>query len=227
MLTMILAEAELERIPSSILSHPAITANAKQRQRKPSKMILDASFHHNAMKKLVEWRRRGRPDITHLFLLVTLDSIANKKGEVKTIIHTRNNEVIYINRETRLIRHYPRFIGLIEQLFERKTIETEDKILLKLEENKDLRDIIEEIKADKIIGFSMKGRRIKLPKYFSSIKEEGCKDILCIIGGFPSGDYHYNIKEMTDDIISIYDDMLTAWITASEIIVNYENIFIN
>ncbi len=226
MLTLILAEAELERIPTSISSHPAVVSNAKQRQRKPSKMILDASFHHSAMRKLPEWRRRGRPDITHLFLLVTLDSIANKRGEVKTIVHTRNNEVIYIHPETRLIRHYPRFIGLMEQLFEKKTIETEDKTLLRLEEDKKLEDIIEEIDVDRIIGFSMNGRMVNLLEYFQSIREEGYRDITCIVGGFPSGDYHCNLRKIADDVISIYDDMLTAWTTASEITVNYENIFL-
>ena len=227
MLTLILAEAELERIPQEIHSHPAVISNAKQRQRKPSKILLDASFHHSAMrKKLSEWRRRGRPDITHIFLLVTLDSIANKKGEVKIIVHTRNNEAIYIHPETRLIRHYPRFIGLMEQLFEKKSIETEDKILLKLEEDKKIEDIVEEINVDRIIGFSTKGRRINLLEYFQSLREDGYKDIACIVGGFPSGDYHCNLGKIADDVISIYDDMLSAWTIASEITVNYENIFL-
>jgi hypothetical protein len=64
------------------------------------------------MTNLSEGRRRGRPDMTHLFLLTALESIANKQGTVKLIIHTRNDEMITVHPETRIMRNYERFLGL-------------------------------------------------------------------------------------------------------------------
>jgi len=224
-LTLILGEAELELVPPSIASHPAIVASARQRKKKTTHIILDASFHHSAMKKLEEGRRRGRPDITHIFLLTALDSIVNKRGEMNTIIHTRNNQAIYINPETRLIRHYPRFIGLMEQLFEKKIVGTEDKILLRLEEDVTLEKLVDEVKPDITIVLAVNGRRVNLPDYFNDLKKNNYKHILCVVGGFPSGGFHCKLKDFADDIVSIYDEMITAWTAASEIIVNYENTF--
>ena len=45
------------------------------------------------------------------------------------IVHTRNNDVITIDPETRIMRNYTRFIGLMEQLFE-KQHQTKKKILI-------------------------------------------------------------------------------------------------
>lgn len=120
MLTIILAESELEKIPNQILSHPSVISHSKQFNKRPVNMILDASFHHSAMKNMPEGERRGRPDIVHISLLTALESILNKKGELKVVVHTRNNEAIYIDPETRLMKNYVRFIGLIEQLFEKR-----------------------------------------------------------------------------------------------------------
>src|SRR4030042_2871445 len=132
MLTIVLAESKLELIPNDILSHPAIASYAKQRNKKPKNLILDSSFHHSAMKDLPEGNRRGRPDIVHIFLLNSLESILNKKEKLKIIVHTRNNEAIFIDSKTRIMRSYSRFIGLFEQLFEKRKIVAEEKILIEL-----------------------------------------------------------------------------------------------
>jgi len=55
---------------------------------------------------------------------------------LKIIIHTRNNEAIYIHPQTRLMRNYTRFVGLMEQLFEKKNIQADDKTLFEIKENK-------------------------------------------------------------------------------------------
>ena len=127
MLTIVLAESELERIPASLLRHQAIVASAGKRMKKPVDILLDSNYHHSAMRNLPEWERRGRPDIVHLFLLVALESIANKKNFLRVIVHTRNNEMIAFNPTTRIMRNYDRFVGLIEQLFEKQVIPDEEK----------------------------------------------------------------------------------------------------
>ena len=225
MLTIILAESELEKIPNQILSHPSVTSHSRQFNKRPANMILDASFHHSAMKNIPEGERRGRPDITHIFLLTALESILNKKGELKVVVHTRNNEAIYFNPETRLMKSYIRFIGLIEQLFEKKIIATEEKTLLELRENKTLENLIDEEKHDFVVSFSPDGKKVKLSNYFKELKEKKHKNILCIVGGFPHGDFHNDVSKYSDDVISIYDETLTAWTVAGELLINYENTF--
>ena len=202
MLTIILAESELEKIPNQILSHPSVTSHSRQFNKRPANMILDASFHHSAMKNIPEGERRGRPDIVHISLLTALESILNKRGELKVIVHTRNNEAIYFNPETRLMKSYIRFIGLIEQLFEKKIIAAEDKILLELRENKTLENIIKEEKHDFVLSFSPDGKKVNLPNYLTALKKKKHKDMLCIVGGFPHGDFHNDISKYSDDVNS-------------------------
>ena len=97
MLTLVLAEAEVELMPAELTRHPAVIAYARQRRKQPTQILLDSNYHHSAMTTLPEGRRRGRPDITHLFLLTALESIVNKKGQLNIIVHTRNDMVITIN----------------------------------------------------------------------------------------------------------------------------------
>ncbi|RLF34463.1 MAG: 16S rRNA methyltransferase [Thermoplasmata archaeon] len=223
MLTLILAETEIELIPKEIIHHPAVISSAQRRRKKPEKIILDSNYHHNAMKKLFEGERRGRPDILHIFLLTTLESILNKEGKLHIKIHTRNDEEINISPETRIMRNYDRFIGLIEQLFEKETLPGIEKPLLRLKHNISLRQIIKQIQPDITIAFSTQGKKTSLPNYFMNLKNKGHRNIACIIGGFPYGEFHSNIEKIVDDVISIYNTTLSAWTIANEIIVNYEN----
>jgi rRNA small subunit pseudouridine methyltransferase Nep1 len=225
MLTIILAESELELIPNQIISHPAVISYAKHRNKKPKGLILDSSFHHSAMKELYEGNRRGRPDIVHIFLLNSLESIINKKGKLKIIIHTRNNEAIFVDPKTRIMRSYHRFIGLLEQLFEKKKIAAEEKTLLELKENVSLEKIIENEDHDFIITFSENGKIVDLYDYLINLKNKKIKNILCVIGGFPHGDFHFDISKYSDDVISIFNEKLAAWTVTNELLTYFNNIF--
>ncbi|HEC88395.1 MAG TPA: 16S rRNA methyltransferase [Thermoplasmata archaeon] len=209
MMHLILADSELEKIPAEIKNHSCV--------RKNRSFILDASLHHSAMKKIKDWQRRGRPDIVHLFLLISQESILNKEGMLRTYVHTRNNKVIYINPETRIIKNYNRFKGLIEQLFKVKKVPVEGNALMEVKERK-LEELLYKLKGKKIL-FTSKGNR----KRIEDVME---KDVVCIIGGFPSGDFMTNVYDMADEKICIYDKVLPAWIVAMEAIVAYENKFI-
>jgi len=224
-LTIVLAESELEIVPGKIISHPSVINYSKQYNKRLENIILEASFHHSAIKYLPDSEKRGRPDIVHFFLLSALESISNKKGELKVIVHTRNNEAIYINPETRLIKNYIRFLGLIEQLFEKKIIAFEEKTLLELRENKTLENLIIEEKHDYVVSFSPDGKKVKLLNYLKNLKKKNHKNLLCIIGGFPHGNFHNDISKFSDDVVSIYNETLTAWTVANELLVSYENIF--
>ena len=220
MLTLVLAEAELELIPPELLHHPAVIGHARQRGKEPARILLDSNYHHAAMTGLPEGRRRGRPDMAHLFLLTALESVANKKGKLKVIIHTRNDEMITVNPETRIMRNYERFLGLMEQLFETGAVPDEKHPLLELHQHTALPRIIEETDADLIIAFSKTGTPTNLSDFF---KKQSKQNIVCLIGGFPSGSFHTDIKTIATEVISLYPDMLPVWTVTSEILVHSEN----
>jgi rRNA small subunit pseudouridine methyltransferase Nep1 len=224
MLTLVLAEAELELMPSELTTHPAVIGHARLRGKPPGRILLDSNYHHAAMNNLSEGRRRGRPDMTHLFLLTALESIANKKGNVRIIIHTRNNEMITVHPETRIMRNYERFLGLCEQLFEKHIVPDEKHPLLQLQHNKSLHQIIDELHADAVISFSKTGSPVVLQDYFKELSKHNKKNIVCIIGGFPSGEFHTDITRIATMSVSLYPEMLPVWTVTSEILVNYENV---
>jgi rRNA small subunit pseudouridine methyltransferase Nep1 len=221
MLTLVLAEAELELVPRELLHHPAVIGHARQRRKEPARILLDSNYHHAAMTTLPEGRRRGRPDIAHLFLLTALESVANKQGLVKVIIHTRNDEMISVHPETRIMRNYERFLGLMEQLFETHAVPDVKHPLLELKQHMTLQHIIEGTNPDVVVAFSKTGAPTKLQEYFKKHSE---KNIICIIGGFPSGSFHADVAMIATDTISLYPEMLPVWTVTSEILVNYENV---
>jgi rRNA small subunit pseudouridine methyltransferase Nep1 len=225
MLTLVLAEAEIERIPAELLTHPTIVTHARQRGKQPVCILLDSNYHHAAMNKLSEGRRRGRPDITHLFLLTALESIVNKQGQLNVMVHTRNNDLILIDPKTRIMRNYERFLGLIEQLFEQQVVPEKKHPLLTLKQDISLSQAIEDVQSDIVIALSKEGRLIILPEYFKELKKQKKRHILCVIGGFPSGSFHSDIDAITTERLSLFPEMIPAWTVANEILVNYENVF--
>ena len=54
MLTLVLADTELERVPVEIQRHPSVRASARKRGRSPGSILLDSSLHHPALRKAPE-----------------------------------------------------------------------------------------------------------------------------------------------------------------------------
>ena len=219
MMHLILADSELEIVPQSIQGHPAVVKHANIRKKKPSRILLDASYHHQAIrtKYPAEAERRGRPDIVHHFLMNVQESPLNYEGKLRVYVHTRNNDVIRISPETRLPKAYHRFVGLMEHVFQNKYVPDKENPLLILEKMS-LRALAEEI-GNKTIVLSEKGKNVNLKEYVIP------KDVTIIIGGFPSGDFLSNV-EFADEIISIYNGTLMAWVAAYEVIARYEMLYL-
>jgi rRNA small subunit pseudouridine methyltransferase Nep1 len=115
-LTLVLAEAELEPVPDAIRDHPAVRSQVRGRGRRAGRMLLDSSYHHSAMRALEGGERRGRPDIVHQALLLAQDAPLNRRGLLRTFVHTRGDLVIAVDPTMRPPRNYDRFVGLVEQL---------------------------------------------------------------------------------------------------------------
>ena len=209
MMHIILSESELELIPDEIKHHPSI---------KNKNELLDSSLHHSAMKNIEDGYRRGRPDLIHFFLNNVMESILNKHGLLSTYIHTRNDEVIYIKPETRVIKNYNRFKGLMAKLLIEKAV-PENNPLMWIE-NKSMEEFLLSFPYKKIF-FSRKGRKVGVHE-LKNIME---KDIVVVIGGFPYGHFSSSYISLADDVVSICDSSLVSWIVAMEAIASYEQTF--
>ncbi len=214
-LTLVLADAELEPVPQALSGHPSIRTSAKRRGRSPGTILLDSSLHHPALRNFPEGERRGRPDIAHLFVLLCLDSVLNAQGELRTIIHTRNDDVIRIAPETRIPKNYPRFVGLVEDLFQKGSV-PEDKPLLTLERGVSLESLLSFLPSPKW-AFSETGERVNLWAEFAALGG----NLTAVVGGFPHGDFRSPVAKLCDRVVSIHEEPLRAWTVTSEILVAF------
>ena len=180
MLTLVLADSELELVPAESQRHPAVRSFAKKRGRPPASILLDSSIHHPALKGVREGERRGRPDIAHIVLVTALDSILNLEGGLRLFLHTRNDEVIQVAPETRVPKNYTRFVGLMEDLFEKGEV-PEGTPLLHMDRGVTLKDLLGRFGGTRW-AFAEDGEPIDLA---SAIAEFGGGDLVAVVGGFP------------------------------------------
>lgn len=219
LLTIILAESALEPIPREIWTHPSIRSFSKRRGKHPRLIVLDRSYHHFAMKNLPNSEKRGRPDIVHFCLLEALGSPLNKEGLLRTYVHTINDYVISIEPETRLPKNFNRFIGLIEDLFERRCVPPSGKTLLSLEE-KGLAELIRTIDPTYIIAFERGGEPKTFEEVALKLAEEDRPAVL--VGGFPHGEFSEGIIKLANETVCVDPEVLEAWIVVSRVIYEYE-----
>ena len=218
MLTIIIADAEIEFVPEDLFNEPDSISYARRRSKDISKILLDSNYMHTAIDKHYpgESKRRGRPEIIHMALLVALESILNRSNKMRLYIHTRENFVIGVNWETRIPRSYNRFIGLIENLFENTDKKINVDSLLKIWRS-DLNECIAKYSSGKTILLSPRGRYSGVRNLF-----ENDEDYTIIIGGFAEGDYRSDIPPDIERI-SIFNEELAVWTVISEIVCSYES----
>jgi len=219
MLKLIFLETSLELVPPIIARHPAIVKDARRRKKKPTKIILDDSKHHSAMKDLDAREKRGRPDIIHQCLLSVLDSRASKFVDI--YVHTLDDNVIWINNETRLPRNYNRFIGLMEDLFEKREIKAGDKVLLKILDA-ELEDLLKDVEA--VVVLTEKGDKDE--RFLREIIRTKENLAICI-GAFPHGDFEEDtleiLREHNAEFVAIADEPLTSLYITNRVICIYED----
>jgi rRNA small subunit pseudouridine methyltransferase Nep1 len=222
MLCLVLAKAALELIPQEIRTHPHIVRSAARLGKQPQGILLDRSYHHEAMLTLPNHLQRGRPDIIHQALLTALDTPLNFEGLLQILIHTCNNQIIHVNPETRLPRNYDRFKGLIEQLLDHGKVPKRGRPLLHLE-NDSLSSIVRQRKPKAILAFSKLGRFIPPQLLYNNYNLDDV--ILAMVGAFPRGSLSAPLLNHATDVISIDKQSLTAGTVTSRLIYDYERIF--
>jgi len=234
LLILLLAEAELEKVPEDIKLHPSVVTHAKKRGKRSRTLILDSSLHHSAMKKLEDRTRRGRPDLVHTFLLVALESIPNLEGELRVVVHTRGDLLLDFDPGIRLPKNYNRFVGLIEQLFETGVVPKEcldggKKPLIELKKEQTVPIIVDDLRKRtsesgntlRVIRMSEGGVHGNISTLFPKPITEG-EDQLIILGGFPDGEFKFDPDDIEPfEDISIHKEKLKVWTVAAEILAHY------
>jgi len=219
-LTLALAEASLELVPKGLWRHPAVWRNARRRGKKPRYTLLDISLHYAAMKKkLQDWERRGRPDITHAILLHALGTPLSKRGLLRVYVHTIGNAVIEVKPETRIPRNYLRFVGLMEQLLVKGRVPEEGEPLLQIV-GQGFEEVIKRVKPTYIALLSERGERVKpleLARRLASHERP-----LAIVGGFPRGDFSPCFYQVANEVASLYPEPLEAWVASAILLHAYE-----
>jgi rRNA small subunit pseudouridine methyltransferase Nep1 len=220
-LTLVLAEAELELVPDAIKGHPQVQRAAQARDRRPSRTLLDSSIHHEALRGVPEGERRGRPDLVHFSLLLALDSALNQADGLRVVAHTRNDERLAVNPETRLMRHYPRFVGLVEKLFQDMgTPRADENEFLVLEPGWPLKRVIEHHKSGPVVCFSEHGAAVEPADFLA--KKAAAGDLTVVLGCFPHGDFHVDPKEWADEVVGLGGGALSVWTVEMELLAHWE-----
>ncbi len=214
----VLADSELELIPQDILGERCVLNNARARGTAPEKILLDASHHHPAFTKMRESDRRGRPDITHFFLMLCLDSDLSVEGRLRAFVHTRNNDVIAVNPETRLPPNYPRFVGLIETLYEQQVVPSAENALLELRHGVTLDTLVSALKPDEIVVLDTSGEKtVTLAEKMVDLKGER---VVVIIGGFSKGTFKSDLSKLKPkpQRYSLGDRMMKVWTVTAKVL---------
>jgi rRNA small subunit pseudouridine methyltransferase Nep1 len=216
-LMIILVECGIELIPKEIRNHSAVRKNFSANIY--SSQLLDNSLHHSAMKTLEYQEKRGRPDITHLCLLNALGTPLNKTGNLKLYIHTIHNKIFEFKSEIRIARNYNRFKGLIAKLLIDDGINVNGKQLIS-RYNGNLNNLINELRNPETFLLSSKGKRIK--DYQNLFLDDITENKVVVIGGFQKSIFSEEIRNLSNNLISISQFSLDAWVVISKIINSYE-----
>src|SRR3989449_3632930 len=218
-LTLILAESSIELVPNELVRHPAILKWAQKKRKDPHTLILDQTYHHSAIVRLgPRGTGRGRPDISHLSLLLALGSPLNLTGGLKCYVHTRNNNIINVDSEARLPRNTDRFTSLLEQLYQEKVVPPTGRPLLSIKSGS-IGDLLAEISGE-IIALTTSG----LPKSMHQVASRLVKhrNPVLLVGGFPRGHFSKEALSKAKESYRIHNQHLDAWTVVARAIYDYE-----
>lgn len=216
-LIIILVDCGIELIPKEIRHHSAVRKNFSSQLY--SSQLLDNALHHTAMRNLENPEKRGRPDIVHLCLLNALGSPSNKIGNLSLFIHTINNKIFEFDSDIRIARNYNRFKGLMAKLLIDGSINVNGIQLISQREGT-LQNLIDNFKNPEILLLSSKGELIY--DYNKLFIGDTSKPVVVIIGGFQKSNFSQEILNLSNNVISISNYSLDAWVVISKIINFYE-----
>jgi rRNA small subunit pseudouridine methyltransferase Nep1 len=208
-LVLVLGEASLETAPAEILNHPIMLREARRRRLDPRYIILDRARHHGAMLGLSP--KRGRPDITHVSILLAQNSTLNKAGLLRTYVHTINDLVISVHPGMRPPRSYNNFIGLMTQLFRHGKVPPGGEALMRIE-GRGLEQIVRAENPSRIYLLDdARGVGTNAWDFANTV----IKDVvpMVIVGAFPHGEFEEKTYFIADRVIKLGNEAMdTQWV---------------
>ena len=218
-LSLILAESSIELMPNELVHHASVLRWAKRKKKNPRSLILDQTYHHSAIVRLgPRGIGRGRPDITHLSLLLALGSPLNLGGELRCYVHTRDNNVIKVDSKARLPRNSDRFTSLLEQLYQEKVVPPTGHPLMSIKPGS-LADLLDEV-SGAVIALTTKGVPKRMDEVASKLADRPAPVLL--VGGFPSGHFSEEALSKAKESYRIHDNGLEAWTVVARAVYDYE-----
>ena len=217
MIFLIIAESALELVPNNLQSHPSVLSQSQKIGKRPSNILLDNSWHFAAMKGIENEIKRGRPDIVHFSILESTSIPLYAKNKIKIFVHTITDKVITIGENVHIPKSYHRFTGLIEKLFQEKTISSNNQELLSIKDQT-FGELVDEINPTKIIGLSTTGKLTSLENLGKNLPENCC----IVIGGFQKGHFSELIRSRFNDVYSIEKTSLEAHVVVARMLYEYE-----
>ena len=212
MLRILLAEAELERVPVEVAGHPSVRRHAKVLGKKPTELLLDQNFHRQACMQLPDGERRGRPDIVQHTLLALLESPLCKAGRLEVAIHTRDGTLVRVRPDTRLPRGEQRFQGLLAKVLDAGASQDKDPLLW-TEGPMEPAEALAAFAKGPVLrldegGAPLDGRAL-------AAKAAG-GDLTLVLGAFPSGAFSAAWTTAAPEAGSVWKEPLNAWAVAAE-----------
>ncbi|MCE4599342.1 MAG: 16S rRNA methyltransferase [Desulfurococcales archaeon] len=218
-LKIILLESSIEIAPKHIAKHRQIVESARMHRIPVSRVILDKTLHYNAMSRLEEKWKRGRPDIPHITLLNILDSPLAKRSLIDVFIQVYDGRVFEVKPQTRLPRHLDRFKGLMAQLLRLERVPPEGESLI-YKSHSTLREFVKDHGG--LILLWEKGEQTNPSHIVKKALDTGYP---IGVGAFPKGDFRKETLELSCCKYSILGgESLAAWIIASRIVCEAERL---
>jgi rRNA small subunit pseudouridine methyltransferase Nep1 len=220
-IALIIAESSLEIIPEEIRNERIIRMFCKRKAKPPEQTLLDQSYHHKAILKLNQPEKRGRPDIAHFSLLEATSIPLYFRDQLDVYLHTIDDKVIWVGKNVRLPKVYERFIGLIEQLYDKKSISYQGKELLRLSKSS-LEGLLNELKPSRVIGLSRIGKHSS----YEAVSEHALKyeRPAFVVGGFARGHFRERNLELMNNVFSVSEYGLEAHVVVSRILYETEKL---
>ena len=219
-LTFLLAEAELELMPPGLQRHPRVVARARKRRRAPEHLLLDQAQDHEAMRALEGRERRGRPDLAHVFLLLLQDSLLNRRGALRVLVHTRHDELVRVRADTRIMRSQTRFYQLAEDLLRQGEVPLGDP-LLTLERGRDLRSVLARECPGTRVLLTEEGEMARTGDFTALARET--EDVTLVFGGFPRGGFAGLTREDVDLTLRVTDEPVPLWTALVPVLAGLED----
>ncbi len=221
MLHVVLLETALELVPTEITAKKLIQKQASLRRKKPNEILLDQTYHGQAMTQLLNGHKRGRPDILFFCLQSLLETPLCKSGFLTIHIHLYDGRIIEVNPSVRIPRNYERFVGLMEQLLLVGQVPPKGTALLKVIQ-KDLSTLISSLRDGYDTALTLLavegGHETRLGGLLSLIPSDISIPVIIGIGAFPHGDFQLDIQGFFDLHIELDTEVMMAWHVCSEIL---------